>query len=173
MLRQRALLFAAVLALCVGCDHTVKLAAKSALSGGASLSLLDGLLRLELVHNPGAFLSLGALLPARVRLVLFVGLVPLALAAVCLLAVRSGLASRGAAIGLGLVAGGGLGNWLDRLLHAGSVTDFVSVGLGPLRTGVFNVADVFIVAGVAWLALLGSREPEAPAAPLAPDAPDA
>jgi signal peptidase II len=152
-----------VLALCVGCDHTVKLAATSALAGGASVSLLDGALHLELVRNPGAFLSLGAWLPTQLRLLLFVLVVPLALAAVCLLAVRSGLASRGAAVGLGLVAGGGLGNWLDRVLHAGAVTDFVSVGVGPLRTGIFNAADVFIVAGVAWLAALQARAPAAPA----------
>ena len=59
---------------------------------------------------------------------------------------------------LSLGAGGGLSNWLDRLLHGGAVTDFVSLGLGPLRTGVFNLADVFIVAGVALL-LLHSLQP--------------
>jgi len=35
----------------------------------------------------------------------------------------------------------------------GSVIDFVNVGVGPLRTGVFNVADVAIMAGIAALAL--------------------
>ena len=59
-------------------------------------------------------------------------------------------------VALGILAGGGLGNWLDRVLHDGHVTDFVSLGVGQLRTGIFNVADLSVVAGVAVL-LLASR----------------
>ena len=47
--------------------------------------------------------------------------------------------------------GGGVGNWIDRVLHAGVVTDFVRIGLGPLRTGIFNVADVAVMAGAGIL----------------------
>lgn len=54
-----------------------------------------------------------------------------------------------------MIVGGGLANWLDRMLHDGAVTDFVSLGLGPLRTGIFNVADVAIVAGLLLLVLPG------------------
>jgi lipoprotein signal peptidase len=35
------------------------------------------------------------------------------------------------------------------------VTDFVSLGIGPVRTGIFNVADVAIVAKVLLLLLPG------------------
>lgn len=52
-----------------------------------------------------------------------------------------------------MIAGGGLENWLDRVLHQGAVTDFVSVGVGPLCTGIFNLADVCILAGVVLLLL--------------------
>ncbi|HEY8123705.1 MAG TPA: signal peptidase II, partial [Myxococcota bacterium] len=45
----------------------------------------------------------------------------------------------------------------DRVLNAGAVTDFVSLGVGPLRTGIFNLADVAIMAGAALL-LLPIRE---------------
>jgi signal peptidase II len=31
----------------------------------------------------------------------------------------------------------------------GSVVDFVNIGIGPFRTGVFNVADVAIMLGIA------------------------
>ena len=58
-----------------------------------------------------------------------------------------------------LVAGGGIGNWLDRLLNQGTVTDFVSLGVGPLRTGIFNLADVAVMAGVALLLLSFRRKP--------------
>jgi len=75
---------------------------------------------------------------------------------VCALALRAGPLSAQAVAGLGLVAGGGLGNWLDRVREAGAVTDFVSVGLGGLRTGVFNGADVAIVVGIVLLAFTRS-----------------
>jgi signal peptidase II len=39
---------------------------------------------------------------------------------------------------------------LDRIVH-GTVVDFVSVGVGSLRTGIFNVADVAILAGLFML----------------------
>jgi signal peptidase II len=59
---------------------------------------------------------------------------------------------------LALLCGGGLANWLDRLLNGGAVTDFVSFGVGWLRTGIFNVADVAIMAGAALLLLPIARE---------------
>jgi signal peptidase II len=55
---------------------------------------------------------------------------------------------------LGLVLGGTLGNFTDRLRHA-QVTDFVSVGIGELRWPTFNVADSSIVMGIlAFVVLL-------------------
>jgi signal peptidase II len=157
--RRQALPFAAILVACVGCDHAAKSLAASSLEGGASLSLLHGMLRFELAHNAGAFLSLGAALPAPVRSALFVLLVPLATATVCVLVARTAHLAGSLLAGLGLLAGGGLGNWLDRLTHGGVVTDFVSVGVGPLRTGIFNVADVCIVAGAALVFLSQARRP--------------
>ena len=121
------------------------------------ISLGGDSVRLELVHNPGAFLSLASELPADVRGPLLLVLVPLALAALFVLALRSRAASGRSVLGLGLIAGGGLGNWLDRLMHGGAVTDFVSLGLGPLRTGIFNLADVCIVAGALLLLLLSAE----------------
>jgi signal peptidase II len=165
--RRRALLFAATLAICVGCDHAAKRIAGCTL-GSKAISLAGESVRLELVHNPGAFLSLASELRAEVRGPLFLVLVPLAVAALCVLALRSGFSSGRSFLGLGLVAGGGLGNWLDRLLHGGAVTDFVSLGVGPLRTGIFNLADVCIVGGALLLLLLGpgARKREGRARPV-------
>lgn len=50
-------------------------------------------------------------------------------------------------LGLSLILGGGLGNLIDRLLRDGHVTDFLNVGFGSLRTGIFNVADAAITTG--------------------------
>jgi signal peptidase II len=52
-----------------------------------------------------------------------------------------------------LVIAGGLGNLLDRLTHGGRVVDFMQLRAGPLRTGVFNVADVALMAGIGLVLL--------------------
>jgi signal peptidase II len=162
---SRVLVFCTVLALCVGCDHAAKRLAESALAGSPGISLAADLVRLELTANSGAFLSLGAGLPDALRHALFLGGIPVLLALVCAQLLRSGRTSRAQLVGVGLLAGGGLGNWLDRLMNGGAVTDFVSIGLGGLRTGVFNVADVAVLLGIA-LVLLARAEPEpAPAPP--------
>ena len=51
------------------------------------------------------------------------------------------------------LAASGLGNLIDRLTHHGLVTDFLNLGFGALRTGIFNVADVAGVVGIAILVL--------------------
>ena len=47
-----------------------------------------------------------------------------------------------------MIIGGGAGNLIDRIQYDGVVIDFLNVGVGPVRTGVFNVADVAVIAGV-------------------------
>jgi signal peptidase II len=158
--RGRILLFVALVGLGIGCDHTAKRIAVRTL-GGAPVSLAGDVLQLQLAHNPGAFLGVGDELPAAVRHGVLLVLVPLGLVAFCAVVWRLGASSPQSLLGLALVVGGGLGNWIDRVLHGGAVTDFVSLGLGPLRSGIFNLADVWIVAGVVLL-LLAHRERPAP-----------
>jgi signal peptidase II len=150
MNRTRAILFASVLIAAVGCDHATKIAATGLLPHGG-FSVASDLLRFELAYNHGAFLGVGANLPGAVRKLILLGVVPLGLFATIVWMLRAGAASRAQLTGIALIVGGGLGNWIDRLLHQGRVTDFVSVGVGPLRTGIFNVADVAVVSGLLLL----------------------
>lgn len=53
---------------------------------------------------------------------------------------------------LGLVAGGAIGNVVDRVRH-GAVTDFLDVYVGAWRWPTFNMADVMITSGVGLLLL--------------------
>lgn len=53
---------------------------------------------------------------------------------------------------LGIVLGGTLGNFIDRL-RQGYVTDWLSVGFGDTRWPTFNVADSSIVVGIGVLVL--------------------
>jgi signal peptidase II len=53
-------------------------------------------------------------------------------------------------LGLGLIAGGALGNAIDRVLY-GAVLDFAHLYWGKLSWYVFNIADAAIVVGVLLL----------------------
>jgi signal peptidase II len=53
-------------------------------------------------------------------------------------------------LGTTLFPAGGASNWVDRVVH-GHVVDFLNLGVGLLRTGIFNVADVAITAGLVLL----------------------
>jgi len=143
---------------CVGCDQVSKSAARALLTSGIAESFLGDALRLQLVQNPGSFLSLGASLPEHLRFALFTGAVAillLCLVGASLFATRLGFWRF---IALALIAGGGISNLIDRLLYGGHVTDFLNVGIGSLRTGIFNVADIAILAG-ALLLILNPRAP--------------
>ena len=167
MNRRQWQAFAFVLIACVGCDHATKRAAESWLAGTGGIELAGDAVRFQLASNPGAFLSLGADLPEPVRDFLLLVAVPGLIALVCLHFARHVRLSRAQGLALALVAGGGIGNWLDRLLNDGAVTDFVSIGLFGLRTGIFNLADVAVVAGVA--VLLVSTAGSSPDADRRPD----
>lgn len=58
--------------------------------------------------------------------------------------------SKFVALALALVIGGAVGNGIDRLAF-GAVVDFVHFHVGTFSWYVFNLADVWIVAGVAGL----------------------
>lgn len=166
MNHARTALFASVLVTCIGCDHATKVAA-TALLPRSGISLLADVLRFDLVYNRGAFLGMGANLPPVAHIVILGVLVPLGLLATIVWLLRSSAVSRLQLAAIALIVGGGLGNWIDRLVHDGSVTDFVSVGIGPLRTGIFNFADVAVVGGMLLLVVathLAERSRAAPAA---------
>ncbi|MEO8316675.1 MAG: signal peptidase II [Pseudomonadota bacterium] len=152
----RFIAVAALLVGCVGCDQVTKTAARTHLSDGPTITFLHDTVRLTYAENVGAFLSLGESLPKQARAALFqggVGLIVLALVGAALF--WRGLA-RFEIAALALLGASGLGNLIDRLLYDGRVTDFLNLGIGQVRTGVFNVADVVGVLGVIVLLVLRS-----------------
>lgn len=138
---------------CVGCDQVSKSAARAFLSTGVTESLFADSLRLQLMENPGSFLSLGAALPEHLRFGLFTAAVALLLVGLLWLALFARRLGPARFVALALVAGGGMSNLIDRLLYHGRVTDFLNVGIGSLRTGIFNLADMAILAGALLLVL--------------------
>jgi signal peptidase II len=143
------LLYAAVAVAGVTLDLITKSLAVAWLDPANPVHLLGGLLRLQLVRNPGAAFSLGenftpvfAVLSAAVLVVVVV-----------FLARRAG--HPGWAVALGLVSAGVAGNLIDRLfrqpgvLH-GHVVDFLQLPYWPI----FNVADMCITGAAVLIIVL-------------------
>jgi signal peptidase II len=125
--------------------------ATTTLAGQPTHSYLADAVRLGYVENTGGFLSLGANLPPGIRSIVFTGFTGLMLFALTVVAIQRSW--RGwSAVGVALLVAGGASNWIDRLLR-GSVVDFLNVGIGPVRTGVFNVADIAIMLGAVLMVL--------------------
>lgn len=132
-------------------DQLTKWWASEALDDGHTVDLV-WTLRLRLVFNTGTafsrFSGLGPLLA--VLAVVIVGV---------LLWVGRVSPDRPTSLALGTVAGGAVGNLLDRLFRdgegflGGAVIDFIDIQWWP----VWNVADMGIVIGGVALVLLGSR----------------
>ena len=58
--------------------------------------------------------------------------------------------SKRAAVSLGLIIGGALGNVIDRVVHS-AVLDFLDFYIGSIRWPAFNAADSFITVGAILL----------------------
>jgi signal peptidase II len=145
---SRVLLLVMVLTT-VGCDRMTKHLAETNLAGMPGQSFLGDVVRLEYAENPGAFLSLGARLPGWARTLFLTFGAALGLAAVSIVAIKRrwlGMSLAGAM----LMSSGGASNLVDRVAR-GSVVDFMSIGVGSLRTGIFNVADVAVMVGAALI----------------------
>ena len=135
-----------------GCDQATKHFARSELSPVHSTVLPGGFVEFTLAENPGAFLSLGAGLPETVRGFLTAALAA-GLGALFIYLIRVTTLPWLSFIALGLVWAGGMSNLIDRFFRHGLVTDFILIRVGPLHTGVFNLADMAIVFGIAALLL--------------------
>jgi signal peptidase II len=150
---DKAVLILAVLCLSIGCDQVTKAMAKEHLVASPRLSFLSDVFRLEYTENTGAFLGLGSSLPEPVRFGALVGVVGGVLAALLWFVWTSQELTPLSTLSWSLVAGGGLSNLITRITHGGAVVDFMNLGIGRLRTGVFNVADLAIMAGGGLLLL--------------------
>ena len=135
-----------VVASVVGCDRFTKQVAVETLAGEPTQSYFHDMLRLSYAENPGSFLSLGAQLPESVRFGLFTVGTGILLVVLALFAIRA-RSSTVTRLALALFVAGGASNWVDRVSD-GRVIDFLNVGIGSMRTGIFNVADMAISAGI-------------------------
>lgn len=142
---RRAAARTGALALAVAAlDQLSKTAAAARLAGGVSVPILPGWLDLRLALNDGAAWSM---LAGRRALLCAVSAGMLVLLAANL---RQLVATRLSRVAAGLLAGGILGNLVDRL-RTGLVVDFIDVHRGAWTFPTFNLADSAICVGVGLL----------------------
>lgn len=120
-----------------------------------SIPVVGDFFRLTYTHNPGA--AFGIHVGEHSRLV-FLGLALAALGLLLWLYRTTPRARRFRLFALALVAGGAIGNVIDRIRFERGVVDFLDVGLGSLRWPVFNVADMAVSVGAVLLLVSFYRE---------------
>jgi signal peptidase II len=180
----KLLVVLAIIAVLVGLDQWSKKVAMDVLMGNPPILYGGGLFRWTYATNSGAFLSLGSTLSEANRFWVLVGFNGVILTALALFLLFGRQLRMAPAVALALILAGGIGNLIDRLFRGGEVIDFMHIDLGfslgwiPMKTGVFNVADMAIVGGLLLLIGLemfqkkgvGQPEPAVDAPPPAPPA---
>jgi signal peptidase II len=140
-------IIAAVLAL----DQATKWLAKKWLAPDGFISFAGDAFRLQYAENIGAFLSFGSSLPEPWRHIVLTVLVGVFLTALLAYLLFNRRLPQQYLFCLSLICGGGVSNLIDRVLYDGRVVDFLNIGIGSLRTGIFNVADMAITTGAILL----------------------
>ncbi|MEV8060436.1 signal peptidase II [Streptomyces antimycoticus] len=146
------LFFPLVALVVIVADQLSKAMALAAWSGTAGPQARFGPFCALLVRNTGVAFGLGHSRPALIVVITLAGAVATLGAAGAGLRVRG----RGAALGLGLIAGGAMGNGADRMIRSpgplrGAVIDWITL---DARGPVFNLADVALITGTLLTAAL-------------------
>jgi signal peptidase II len=142
---------------CVGCDQSTKILASEYLPKGQMSSYLNDILRIGYTENIGAFLGLGSNLSEGIRFGVFVVLVGAFLFGLLAYLIFNSKQNLSSLIAFSLIFSGGLSNFYDRAFNNGAVIDFLNIGVGSLRTGIFNVADIAIMLGVFMLFFVSNK----------------
>lgn len=154
-MEKQNIMLALPLAVALG-DGVIKRAAEEKLSDEKTRKIFGGHVWLRLLHNPGVALGAFKKYPGAV-LTANSGLLGAAAGYLICLQKRPGAAL--AKTGLGLLIGGGLSNFIDRV-RRGYVTDYFSLNFGErlkgLRRIVFNISDFCVFIGV-FLCVIGKK----------------
>ena len=121
-------------------DQLTKRWVLSNIPAGSRRPFIPGMLDLFHVQNDGAAFSIGSGRP-----LFFAALTAVVVLGMMYVVMREKNLPYPLIAILGLVAGGGIGNGLERVAH-GSVTDFLATTF--MNFAIFNVADIFVTCGI-------------------------
>lgn len=132
----------------VGIDQGTKWYAAEYLPKFQLTSYWHDMLRIGYAENTGACIGLCSAMTDAAKFWVFVCAVGLILTALLVYILRTKTQTTYGLASLSLIFSGGFSNFYDRATNNGAVIDFLNFGIGSLRTGIFNVADMAIMLGV-------------------------
>ena len=139
-------------------DWVTKTWAEQSLPLYTPTPLIGEFFRFTLGYNTGV--AFGMFANGGVWPLVVTGIIIIMLAVWLVHALRTGEIPGTAAWPIGLILGGALANFVDRLPD-GRVTDFLDMGLSTARWPTFNLADSFIVVGVVvllWISMMSKHQ---------------
>jgi len=132
-------------------DCATKRAVEHRLAVGETQPVVGNVVRFTLSYNQSA--AMGLDLGGQSRRLVLSALTVAALLVLGMMYHRTQPSERLRVIGVALVAGGALGNLVDRIRSSAGVVDFIDVGVADVRFWTFNVADMGITIGALLLLL--------------------
>jgi signal peptidase II len=155
---KRIILFVAIALACLAADQATKVWARRALGPreySVVKKVIPGYFELRLAYNTGSAFSLGGKTGWAPYALTVVGIG--AVAAIAWFAWKTKNDQRALQVALGMLAGGAIGNIIDRLAF-GKVTDFVVWKYGKHEWPAFNIADAALLVGVAIMLIAWPRD---------------
>ena len=151
-IRVKILLFCINCILFIACDRVTKLIARHNLIHGQLTSYFHDTFRLKYVENTSIAFKFADNLPETTTFWLL-GVLPLCILAALFFFVIIDIKKMTLlrSFSFSLIIAGALGNIMDRIMYHRHVVVFMNIGINNLRTGIFNVADVCVIAGLAGL----------------------
>ncbi len=142
----RMILILSLVLLNVSCDQISKNVIRQLIEPYERIEVFKDSFVITKVENTGAAYSLGEDLGPALK-VLLLQILPILVLLILLrqILIKTNY-SRATIIGLAFIIGGGIGNLFDRIMY-GSVTDFLILDLGIIKTEIFNMADASIMFG--------------------------
>lgn len=154
-------LLGAVVLIVLALDQATKAWVLHAMPLYSQETIIPGFFNLVHVRNTGVAFSIFAGTDSPWRVPVLTALTLVALAVIFFLYRESRPEEKAKRVALSLIAGGALGNLLDRV-RFGNVVDFLDFYVGPYHWPAFNVADMAVTVGAALLVvslLRGEKTP--------------
>lgn len=155
---RKYLILIVVSLLVIAIDQMTKVYVHSHFELGESITVIPGFFNFTYVRNIGAAFGIFTDSPETFRHIFFLSIPAIAVAIIVYFIYGLPESERLQILALSSIAGGALGNYIDRIQH-GFVIDFLDVHIKNIYSWpVFNIADSAIVIGVGVLTILMIQE---------------
>ena len=147
--KKKVLVFFALAGLIICCDQITKIYVHTNFFLGESIQVFPSFFNITSIRNTGAAFGFLHNHSGMWKEIFFFSLAPIA-CIIILVLLKEAKKSWVYTLGLSLVFGGAIGNYIDRL-YLGFVVDFIDIYYREFHWPAFNIADSSIVVGVGFL----------------------